>query len=73
MRRAIAIIGLALAATVLQGGTQPAPAKCAVCFTGGCYTNAMCFRGCFCMKRGMDIEGACFSTGYAPEGYEPVE
>lgn len=72
LRRLVVATALTLAATLLHGGSPP-PAKCAVCFTGTCYNSAMCFRGCFCMKRGMDLEGSCFSSGYAPPGWVPAE
>lgn len=73
MRRAIAIIGLALAATVLQGGAAPATATCRWCYEGECYNNSICGAKCFCLKRGGEVSGACFSAGAIPEGYEPFE
>ena len=62
MRRAIAIIGLALAATVMQGGAPPR-AECRWCYQGTCYNDSICGRECFCLKPAGEFSGSCFSAG----------
>ena len=54
------LLALALTAPLLL---SPATPRCAFCVQDECQTSAICGHGCFCLKKGMDIMGHCFSQG----------
>ena len=57
MKHALTIIALVLCALALR----PEPARCFGCYSGKCYSGAICGRKCVCMKQGLDIHGFCYS------------
>ena len=63
MARGLLIIVLLGLLGVAENAVRPPRARCAFCFTGRCYNSAMCFRGCACLKHGMDFYGECVSVG----------
>ena len=71
MRRVLIAMALA-AVTMVADGARPEKAHCAFCSNQPCFQSSMCFRGCFCMKRGGEPEGQCFSVSEAPAGWERV-
>ena len=52
-----------LLALVLPLLLAPAEPRCAFFVQDECQTSAICGHGCFCLKKGMDIMGHCFSQG----------
>lgn len=59
----IAIAALGLAA--ITWTALPSTAECAWCYSGPCYNHSICGSGCFCLKRGLEIDGICYSLDYA--------
>lgn len=69
MQRAVflAVFGLLLVGA--EGAVRPTPGACAYCPTYTCYSSRMCGRNCFCMKRGGEQGGDCYSVdALPPEG-----
>lgn len=63
MRKLMIVCLLAIGFLGSEAVTPP-KAKCAYCtFSGVCYDSAICGGGCFCMKRGLDLSGYCYSIG----------
>ena len=54
------LLALALGAPLLLAPAQPA--RCAFCIQDDCMTSSECGHGCFCLKKGIDIRGECYSS-----------
>ena len=55
----LAAIVIALGIGLFEVATGPATAHCQWCPDLPCWGPRQCGRGCFCMKRGGDVEGVC--------------
>ena len=62
MKEAISLAACALLLVLFFAALPPLPkARCAYCYVGECYNSSMCGDGCTCLKRGLDLQGYCYS------------
>jgi len=61
MTRALLLLAAVLVVFSSFFALLPTQARCAYCYTGECYSSSMCGDGCTCLKRGLDLQGYCYS------------
>ncbi|MHC4950559.1 MAG: hypothetical protein ACYTEU_06180 [Planctomycetota bacterium] len=59
------LIVLSVALGIGAAALVSRPAECAFCLAEICYFEGNCGSGCFCLKKGLDTTGVCYSiSGY---------